>query len=53
MKRLPGIRHLRYLWHQYWCWKHAQTWGALGIGLGFPNETDEEMLRGIWEGRWC
>jgi hypothetical protein len=51
MKRWPGIRHLRYYWHRYRCLRHAQMWGRMGIGLGYPNEADLATLDAIWEGR--
>jgi hypothetical protein len=52
MKRCWSIRHVRYVWHAYWCAREAQMWGKRGIGLGVPHEADIVTLDGIWEGRW-
>lgn len=51
MKRLPIIRHLRWLWHGFWMLYYAQRWAESGIGLGVPNEADERELAAIWEGK--
>lgn len=51
MKRWVGMRHLRHFWHAYWCYRYAQTWRSLGIGLGIPSEADERHLDDIWEGK--
>lgn len=50
MRRLWGIRHIRYWWLSYqvhlWAWR----WGQAGIGLGWPNEADLAQLDRIWRG---
>jgi hypothetical protein len=51
MKRLWGIRHLRYYWLRMRIWQWARWWGEHGIGLGFPNEADLRQLDRIWEGK--
>lgn len=49
MKRLPVIRHIRYLWLRarftYW-------WATTGQHLGAtPNEADLRFLDDVWEGK--
>jgi hypothetical protein len=51
MKRLPGIRHIRWLYHGIRMHIHAQRWASMGIGLGVPNDADLEELQRIWEGK--
>ena len=50
MKRVWGIRHVRWLWHSYRCHRHAAFWAAMGIGFGFPNQADLDTLDAIWRG---
>ncbi len=50
MKRLWGIRHLRWYWHSVRVWRWARQWGRLGIGLGVPNMRDLDHLEAIWRG---
>jgi hypothetical protein len=51
MKRLWGIRHLRFFWLSYRVARWAQFWGQHGIGLGYPNEADIAHLDRIWESK--
>lgn len=51
MKRLWGIRHVRYLWYCYQVHRWAQLWHRHGIGLGWPNEADLRALDRIWDGK--
>jgi hypothetical protein len=51
MKRLWGLRHLRWLYYTIRVHRFARAWGAIGIGLGVPNEADLRHLQAIWEGR--
>jgi hypothetical protein len=50
MKRLWGIRHVRWLWLHYRVHMWAAQWGQMGIGLGYPNEADTRALDAIWRG---
>lgn len=50
MKRLWGIRHLRWL---VWNWlmrEHARFQAELGIGLGHPHPLDIEWVNAIRRG---
>ena len=51
MKKWWGIRHLRWLWLSYRVHRWAAMWGRVGIGLGWPNESDYQTLDDIWAGR--
>lgn len=51
MKRLWGIRHIRYVWLRYQVYRWAWLWGQHGIGLGWPNAADLRELDRIWQGR--
>ena len=51
MKRLPIIRHIRWMWHSYWCYRYAQEWQSAGIGIGGPNESDLKRLQDICDGK--
>lgn len=51
MKRLWGIRHLRYWWLEYRVYRWARFWGLHGIGLGLPNQADLDHLDAIWKGK--
>jgi hypothetical protein len=48
--RLWGIRHIRWLWLSYCVHSWAAKWGAMGIGLGFPNEADMKALEKVRRG---
>lgn len=49
MKRLYGIRHMRWLWN-VWCF--ARWWNNVGVLLGaVPNQADTDYLDGIWDGK--
>ena len=50
MKRLWGIRHLRWLYYAWQLERWARHWAQLGIGLGYPNQSDIEVLNAIWRG---
>ena len=50
MKRLWGVRHIRWLWLGWrvhvWAWR----WAEMGVGLGYPNESDLKTIDAIWRG---
>ena len=49
LKRLPIIRHVRWL---YWAWqveKHYAMWAQLG-SLPLYRDRDEAVLDAIWRG---
>ncbi|MBB5987428.1 hypothetical protein [Sphingobium lignivorans] len=50
MRKLWGIRHVRFLWNRWLVFRHARAWGRMGIGLGYPNQTDLDVLDMIWRG---
>jgi len=50
MKRLWGIRHLRWAWGSYRVHRWARMWAQSGIGLGIPNSADLKVLDAIWRG---
>jgi hypothetical protein len=50
MKRFPIIRHLRWFYLTRRVHLHARRWAQLGIGLGYPNESDLQYLDAIWRG---
>jgi hypothetical protein len=50
MKRLWGIRHVRWLWHAWQLSRWVSNWASVGIGLGRPNKADVEALDQIWRG---
>lgn len=50
MKKLPIIRHVRWLYLSWRVHRWAASWASLGIGLGVPNESDLRHLERIWKG---
>lgn len=49
MKKLPLIRHIRYLWFsfRFWTW-----WDMVGKYMGaVPNESDLKFLHDVWYGK--
>lgn len=50
LKKLWGIRHMRWAWRRYQVHAHAARWASIGIGLGAPNAYDLEVLDQIWRG---
>ena len=48
--RLPGIRHVRWLFCSWRVAVWARTWAQHGVGLGVPNESDRRVLDAIWRG---
>lgn len=50
MLRWPVVRHLRYYFHAYRCYRFAQWCGQRGLGLGHPNPHDLAVLEAIWKG---
>lgn len=50
MKRLWGIRHIRFAWHSFHAHRWARKWGRMGLGLGYPNWRDIDHLEAIWKG---
>ena len=49
-RRLPGIRHIRCFFLSRKIDHHARAWASIGIGLGYPNDSDIEWLRRIYDG---
>jgi hypothetical protein len=49
MKRLWGIRHVRYYWH---AWRMAR-WYHLWTANGYvgPHQSDLDVLAAIWAGK--
>jgi hypothetical protein len=49
MKRLWGIRHMRYFWHA----RRMGRWYAVWTEYGYvgPAHSDLDMLAAIWDGR--
>jgi hypothetical protein len=50
MTRLWGIRHVRYFYLSWRVYRWARQWGSVGIGLGYPNQSDVDHLQAIWRG---
>lgn len=49
MKRLPIVRHVRFLWL---AWQFDRWWRGVGCHLGaFPNQADFDFLDDVWHGR--
>lgn len=51
MKKLWGVRHVRWLWLSYRVHSFAQQCASVGLGLGFPNDSDLRVLDMIWKGK--
>lgn len=49
VKRLPVIRHTRFLYHAVRFERHVRLWQKMGFLV--PQESDMRHLRAIWEGR--
>lgn len=45
VKRLWGIRHIRWLWYSYHITRWVEAWGAL-----IMSERDRRILDAIWKG---
>lgn len=50
MKRLWGVRHIRWLWLSWRVHQFARQCAGIGLGLGCPNESDLKVLDAIWRG---
>lgn len=50
MKRLWGIRHLRWLWWSWRVQRWVDRWGSVGLGIGLAAESDRRFLQAIWDG---
>lgn len=50
MKRLPIVRHIRWLWGSWRVHRWARHCADLGLGLGIPNRSDLDVLDAIWRG---
>jgi hypothetical protein len=50
IKRLWGIRHIRYFWLVYRLNSHLDQCARLGLGY-FPQQSDLDYLEGVWEGK--
>lgn len=51
MKKLWGIRHVRFFFLSWLVHRWARQWGQIGVGLGVPNEHDLRVLQLIWDGK--
>jgi hypothetical protein len=51
MLRWPIIRHVRYLYLKIQVYRWAAKWEDVGVGMGWPNESDLAHLQKIWEGK--
>lgn len=49
MKRLPIIRHIRWLWLSYQVERHYRAWGTLGM-LPVNRHHDVAVLDAVWRG---
>jgi hypothetical protein len=49
MKRLWGVRHVRWLWHSWMLARHVGRCQDLGLGV-FANPSDLEWLDRVWSG---
>ena len=47
--RMPGIRHVRYLWHSWRLSVWVDRWMTAGVGI-HANEYDLRVLEGIRQG---
>ncbi len=50
MRRIWGVRHIRFVFWSAVVHRHARRMHKLGLGLGFPNDCDLEHLRRIRDG---
>lgn len=50
MKRLWGVRHIRFVFLSWRIHRWARAWARGGIGLGHPNPADLDWLEAIWRG---
>lgn len=51
LKRLPLIRHVRYLYWRKQVWDAAERWHGVRIGMGVPDYGDLVHLSRIWNGK--
>ncbi len=49
MKRLWGVRHLRWLWHSIGLEIHLRRWAAAGF-MPIAQQSDLDHLDRIWRG---
>jgi hypothetical protein len=49
MKRLWGVRHVRWLWHSWMLARHVVRCHELGLGV-CVNPSDLEWLDRVWFG---
>jgi len=50
MKRLWGIRHVRWLWLRWRLEQWAFQCAMMGLGLGHPNKSDLDYCDAVWRG---
>jgi len=50
MAKLWGIRHVRWFYLSYRVHKWARECASVGLGLGYPNESDMHTLDAVWRG---
>lgn len=51
MRKLWGIRHIRYFYLKVRVFEAAEQWARMGIGIGHPNDYDIKILEEIWAGK--
>ena len=51
MKKLWGIRHIRFFYLRGRVYSYAAKCAEFGIGLGNPNPSDLNHLDLIWQGK--
>ena len=49
MKKLPIIRHVRYVWYSWRLMRWMSHYQSLGLGF-FPQESDLQFLNEVWYG---
>jgi hypothetical protein len=50
MRRLWGIRHLRYVYYYWRAMEHLRECRRLGLGW-YLCRDDEQVLQDIWDGK--
>jgi hypothetical protein len=50
MRRLFGVRHLRWMWHSFHAHRLLNECRRAGLGF-FLQPSDEQYLQDIWDGK--
>lgn len=50
MRRLFGVRHLRWMWHSFHAYRFLNECRRAGLGF-FLQPSDEQYLQDIWDGK--